>query len=205
MVNTKRWLSDMRGVCTSDACFCFFSCPPLLSFPPSPFFRASVHVSWLSILVPSLWIAWPLFYPCLPYLSPFKNVLRSTLVLRVSIYSPLSRPSPPTMFGFLTLVDFRSFILCDSFLLPNPFMTCLLQINFAVPLIVYLSCRLQTRGRRQHRVPRFASPRSLCPHLRLQPPRINASRLRTFALFWIWAHTRICAFAFAWGVYHFSA
>jgi len=44
---------------------------------------------------------------------------------------------PPNNIWFSTLVDFRSFILCDSFLLPNPFMTCLLQINFTVPLIVY--------------------------------------------------------------------
>jgi len=83
MVKTKRRLSDAREaslrpmyVSVSFLCFAFFL----------------VDFSWLSVSVPSLLDCLSLVLSSLSLLvapSPFKNVLRSTPVLRVSILSRL--------------------------------------------------------------------------------------------------------------------
>jgi hypothetical protein len=83
--------------------FLFFS--SLASFPLCFLFGVLVHVSSLSVHGYRFFFVWiafvlSLFVPP----SPFKNVLCSTVILRVSIRSPLSPPFPPPMFGFLTLV-----------------------------------------------------------------------------------------------------
>jgi hypothetical protein len=114
MGKMKRRLSDVREASVRpmyvSVSFLFIAC--LLSL--STFFLVMlVHVSSLSvhgyILFFFLWIAFVLFFPCL-FLSlfappsPFKNVLCSTVVLRVFIRLPLSPPSLSRLLSIIVIL-----------------------------------------------------------------------------------------------------
>jgi len=87
------YLSLLFGVCVFCVCWCIF-----LGFP----FRFPVFV-FFGFPFPCLILSFLARFVLVPAL-PLKNVLRSTFGLPVSIFSPLSPPFPPTMFGFLTFV-----------------------------------------------------------------------------------------------------